>query len=336
MSHLRAHRLLSVAMQRIERGEKPRHIMHAIKGAVEDLQDPFAGEIDEFLKEKTRKGGGSDINDSNGDGGDGGELANDPNEELREDGESSDSPQEEIEERMEEAAEEEPGLNDDMPGDTPQDAPQQEAEDKYEDEQEEAKDDKADELEERKKDIQDEIDKVQKEDEKYAESALREIAKIAQERGYSALANRFIKASVGGVADLFNDLLMREYLQRDISVNYFYVFDDTHAEYLKDHFKSEKGRMVYLQKAILDLGGTPTLKRLAIPPVNPLTSDGVMALITEMERQAVTEYLAAAKTLEGYPEYATLKVWLETVASEEATDTKEMEKLDHGATDKAE
>jgi hypothetical protein len=315
MSHLRAHRLLSIAMQRLERGDKKTTILHAIKGAVEDLQDPFAGEIDDFLKERD---GGADTPTGN----------EDPNEELREDESrvDQDAPQEEAEDKLNE----ETPVSDDMPGDTPQDAPQEEAEDKYDEEQEDTDDEKVDELQQRKQDIQKEIDKVQKQSEEYAESALRKIAVLAKNRGFTGLANKFYKVTAGGIIEIINNLLMKEYLQRDIAINYYYLFDESHSEYLKNHFESEKGRMVHLQKTIVELGASPTLRRLSIPPVNPLNSEGVMGVITELERQAVAEYLAAAKSLEGMAEYTTLKVWLEKVATEEADDTAEMDKLVQG------
>ena len=316
MSHLRAHRLLSVAMQRLERGEGKKNILHAIKGAVEDLQDPFAGEIDEFLEEKHGSGHDTPTGEE------------DPNEEFREEKSRVDEehPQEESEDKLEE----ETPAGEEMPGDTPQEDPKEESEDRLEEEVEEAGDDKVSELEQRKQDIQQEIDKVQQQSEEYAESTLRKIAAIAKKRGHLSLANKFYKVTASGIVEILNNLLMKEYLQRDIAINYYYLFDETHSEYLKSHFESEKGRMVHLQKTIVQAGGTPTLRRLAIPPVNPLSSEGVMGVVTELERQAVAEYLAAAKSLEGLAEYASIKVWLESVASEEADDTKEMENLQNG------
>lgn len=319
MSHIRAHRLLSVAMQRLERGEKVKDILHAIKGAAETLQDPFAGEIDEFLKEKQSGGGGGDYSD-----GEGSELASDdPNEKYREEDSrvDIDAPQEEAEDKLEE----ETPPQDQLPGDEEQDAPQEEAEDRLEEEQEEADDEKVDELEKRKQDIQQEIDKVQRQNEEYAESTLKKIAAIAKQRGYLSIANQLYKISAGGVVEILNNLLMKEYLQRDVAVNYYYLFDASYNNYLKEHFDSEKERVAYLQKAIVQLGATPTTQRLSIPPVNPLSCEGVIALITELEKQAVAEYIAAAKSLEDMPEYMTLKSWLLGIATDEAEDVQEME-----------
>jgi len=327
MSHIRAHRLLSIAMQRLERGEKKKSILHAIKGAVEDLQDPFAGEIDEFLKEKQQRENPNEALRKNGEGDDPQEEAEDKltEEEPASDDMPGDTPQDDPQEEAEDKLTEEEPASDDLPGDTPQDDPQENAEDKYDEAEEESQE--ADELEKRKQDIQKEIDKVQQKNEDYAESALRAIAKLAKQRGYAALANKFVKATAGGVVDILNDLLMKEYLQRDVAINYYYLFDAGHSKYLKEHFESEKGRMVYLQRCIVDFGATPTTRRLSIPPVNPLTPGAVMGLIIELEKQAVVDYLAAAKSIEGFPEYTTLKVWLEGVANEEAQDTKEMKQL---------
>lgn len=297
---LKAHRMLSVAMHRLERGENKKDILRAIKSAVEEIQDPFVGDIDEFLIEKNK--------------------SKDPNEVLREEESrvDTDHPQEDAEEKLEDEELYQPSTHND---------PQEEAKEKLEDEQINTNEEKLSELEQRKLDIQTEIDKVQQQNEQYAESSLRNIAALAKDRGYLSLANKFYKVTASGIIDILNNLLMKEYLQRDIFVNYYYVFDDSHSQYLKQHFDSEKGRMVNLQKLIVDAGGTPTLTRLAIPPVNPLSSEGVMALVAEMEKQAVSEYLSAAESLEGLSEYAAIKVWLESVAKEEADDLREMENL---------
>jgi len=324
MSQLRAHRLLSIAMRRLERGEGSKSILHAIKGTVEELKDPFAGEIDDFLADKASKSGGEETDEAEETGEDAEEdpvetieeakepETGNPNEDLRNDSGEEDHPQEAAEDELEE----ETPAGDDMPGDTPQDAPQEELEDKAEDEAEDTSEEKVDELEKRKQDLNKEIDKVQQTDDQI-ESALRSIAALAKKRGYPALANKFIKASRGGVVEILNNLLMKEYQQRDIAINYYYLFDDSQKSYLIEHFEAEKGRIVYLQNAIVGLGGTPSIQRLVIPPVNPLAAEGVMALNVELEKQAVVEYLAAADSLEGLAEFASLKIWLQSVAIDE-------------------
>jgi len=351
MSQLRAHRLLSIAMRRLERGEGSKSILHAIKGTVEELKDPFAGEIDDFLADKASKSGGEETDEAEETGEDAEEdpvetieeakepETGNPNEDLRNDSGEEDHPQEAAEDELEEetpAGDDMPGDTpqdapqeeledelqdetpavDDMPGDTPQDAPQEELEDKAEDEAEDTSEEKVDELEKRKQDLNKEIDKVQQTDDQI-ESALRSIAALAKKRGYPALANKFIKASRGGVVEILNNLLMKEYQQRDIAINYYYLFDDSQKSYLIEHFEAEKGRIVYLQNAIVGLGGTPSIQRLVIPPVNPLAAEGVMALNVELEKQAVVEYLAAADSLEGLAEFASLKIWLQSVAIDE-------------------
>lgn len=328
MSQLRAHRLLSIAMRRLERGEDSKSVLHAIKGTVEELKDPFAGEIDDFLADKEadkEAGKAKEISDD-----DPVETIEDaqepetgnPNEDLRDDSNVvEDGPQELAEDELSD----EMPAQDEMPGDTPQEAPQEELEDRAEEEVEDASEEKVTELEKRKQDLDKEIDKVQQQTEDKVESALRSIAALAKKRGYPALANKFIKASRGGVVEILNNLLMKEYQQRDIAVNYYYLFDDSQKSYLIEHFEAEKGRIVYLQNAIIGLGSTPTTQRLAIPPVNPLAAEGVMALNAELEKQAVAEYMAAANSLEGMAEFASLKSWLGLVGVEEQEDVGEFE-----------
>jgi len=326
MRQLRAHRLLSIAMRRLERGEDTRSVLHAIKGTVEELKDPFAGEIDDFLadRESAKSGGEPEDTEEAEDPVETIEEAEEPetgnpNEDLRNDSDiENEHPQDQAEDELD--AETPQSNEEEMPGDTPQEAPQEELEDKVDEEVEEASEEKVDELEERKEDLNEEIDKVQKQTEDQVESTLRKIAAMAKLRGYLDIANKFIKASQGGVVEILNNLLMKEYLQRDIAINYYYLFDDSQKDYLSAHFESEKARIAYLQNVIISLGGVPTTQRLTIPPINPTAPESVMALNVEFEKQAVTEYLAAAKSLEGLDEYASLKVWLEAVAVKEGQD----------------
>lgn len=323
MSQLRAHRLLSTALRRLEQGSNRKGVIAAIKGSVEELKDPFAGEIDEFLADKEAQ----KTQDSTEEVEQGreGTTEEDPNETFREDGvPGTDHPQEQAEEDLGD----ETDVVDEMPGDTAQEAPQEELEDKVDDEVEEAAEDKVEELEDQKEEISEEIDQVEKQTaDDPIEASLRKIAIIAKKRGYHSLANKFIKATTGGVVEILNNLLMKEYHQRDIAVNYYYLFDDAQKSYLIEHFNSEKARIAYLQTAIVDLGGVPTTQRLSIPPVNPLSSESVIALNVELEKQAIAEYMAAAQSLDGMMEYASLKIWLEGVGKEEEEDAGEFEQL---------
>ena len=320
MSQLRAHRLLSTALRRLEQGSNRRSVMAAIKSSVEELKDPFAGEIDDFLAEKEaqktkpEEAPADEVSETE-----------DPNETFRDGGvPGADHPQDQAEDELDN----ETGGADEMPGDVAQEAPQDKLEDKVEEEAEETAEDKVEELEDQQEEIDEEIEKVEKQTpEDPIEASLRRIAILAKKRGYHSLANKFIKATTGGVVEILNNLLMKEYSQRDIAVNYYYLFDDAQKSYLIEHFNSEKERIVYLQNAIVELGGVPTTQRLSIPPVNPLSADAVIALNVEMEKQSVAEYLAAAQSLDGMMEYASLKTWLESIGREEEEDANEFERL---------
>jgi len=331
MNQMKVHKFLTMALQKTELGESRESILETVKNALAEIGDPFAGEIDEFLADKQNK----DVDQADGseseeaDEGlpeEEGETLQDDIKEKAED--ETNYEETDIEEHPQEGSEDKVKEESEVPIVENKD-PQEQLEEDLEAEKEESDEAKVEELKETQEESQKEIDKLEQQNDEYVESALRYIAKEARKRGHANIAYKFIKATAGGAVEMLNNLLRQEYLQRDVYVNYIYLFEDGSAEktYLADHFKSESYRVEYLQKAIVQLGGIPTKQRLAIPPISSNNCGAVISLNAELERQGISEYLAAAKSLEGLPEYASLKSWLEQVANEEKEDKEEMEQL---------
>ena len=329
MNQLQAHRKLKLALDMLEKGLDSKDIVSVVKASMDDLGDPFAGEIDDFLKEKQDQSGvddGTDDTETDVTVEDE-ETLNDeavPVDEpvnLGDNTPEPDHPQEEAEDAVEEESV--------VPEIDNEDSPQEELEDEYEETTEEAAEDKVEELEQTQDTTDQEIDKLENQVESFVESKLRAISAEVQKRGFRTLAYHFIAATNAGVVDTLNSLLLREYQQRDTLMHYLYLFDNDEQKkkYLLDHFDGERNRLAFLQKQIKELGGNPTTSRLSILPVTPATPEGVLALNAQLERQAAADYLAAAKSLEIYPEHAALKSWLESVAQDETKDMQDMQKL---------
>jgi bacterioferritin (cytochrome b1) len=125
------------------------------------------------------------------------------------------------------------------------------------------------------------------------------------------IANKFIKASSIGIVETLNNLIMHEFLIRDILENYSYLFE---ASVAIDTAKYKpRDSLLFLQKQIIFLGGKPTTQRLAIPAINPCSYDSVIELIKESTRKLIESYLLAIASIENEQKYLTLKVMLQKI-----------------------
>jgi len=310
MNKYKIHKMLSNVLHDIERNENDSKIVNSIRIIAEELKDPFASSIDEFLIEK----------------------------------ESKEHPQEASEETLKEEATDyqQPDVSDEHPQDqskdelkeesidyqepTKQENPQDQAEDEMSDEVIESGEDSGESEKdiEDKKDIeldesrskQDELErKVEEETESVKdskiESALKKLGSDIDKRGYPKIANIFIKASTTGIVETLNNLLMREFLIRDILENYAYLFTPETVRLAKQYKPKES--ILYLQRQIVSLNGKPTSQRLSIPAINPASADGVLELIKVHDRKIIAAYLAAIKDIEEEDRYLTLKIMFERI-----------------------
>ena len=199
MNQRKAQRLLKIAIDRLERDEPVLKVMQSIKASVEELGDPFAGEIDEYLEEKSQTGGDDPGEHAEQEMADEGAPVRDLN--------TPDLNQKDLEQKLEEEGSE-------VPDDTvDDDSPQEQLEDQADEEQEEAGEDKVEELERKQRDLQKEIEQINEQTDRAVESSLRAIARVARERGHDKLATKFAMASDGGIVETLNDLLMKEHQQ---------------------------------------------------------------------------------------------------------------------------
>lgn len=281
-----AKRLLYIAQRKLENGASNEDVMTITKKALAalevvasgEIQDPFAGSLEEFLSEKEA---------------------------------NKDSPQEKLEEKLEEES----------------DIPEEDKE-----KTQEVLKEKISEESEPMKDVTDTPDVVieEKSDEMKADAKIRELAKAAEERGYPSLASQILMASEFGILDALNTLLQKEYLQRDLYETYDYlIFGPSSVgirEHLREHMEEETEHVRILQRYIVSMGGKPTLERLPVPEINPLSLGGILKKDLELERDAVTSYTTQIKALESDENYTSLRVDLENILVVEQEHTHDLER----------
>jgi len=325
MNRYLTHSIAKTIIRCIENNGTDAKLAKLMEVLAEELKDPFSSSIDEFLIDKQKKESGEDKKDSEE------EESSEPSQEQ----ESNDEhPQEQsIDELKDEAVEYKEPKEQEHPKDSAvdemkkeaidyekpveQNAPQEKASDKLVDEVKDANVDNKEEIEsdesnesavesvESDKEEEDEDTETKDKNETQIESSLKRLGAEIFKRGYSHLANRFIMASSEGILTVLNNLLMKEFLIRDILENYSYLFISLGicAERHKP-----KESILYLQKQIIALGGKPTPQRLAIPAINPASEEGILALVKEHEANLISDYLAAIKTIEAEDKYLTLKI----------------------------
>lgn len=257
--------------------------------AEETIQDPYSGSIDEFLAEKQNK-------------------QSEPNEQSE-----KSEPSESVQDKAVENLEEETGKDHIEPEQQNlANDPQEHLEEKSEDVQEESAEESLESLEDKKKQLEDRISTLKSDSEKesFIESKLKKIASSITDRGYTSLASSFLKV-IGGVPEILNRLLMKEYLILDIMNNYYYLFEGSSLESYKKFDPKEV--IKFLQQQIVSLKGVPTIQRLSIPDVNPASAEGIIVLIKEYEKVLITEYQQAIKNIVMEPQLGILKLNLENI-----------------------
>jgi len=160
-----------------------------------------------------------------------------------------------------------------------------------------------------------------------AEARVKSILSDLRSKGYPILANRVSKAAFGNPAEVLNNLLLKEYQQRDVCDSYGYILAQDQALYnkVKEHFDRESPRLAFLQKCVVSLKGKPVSSRLAVPALSQTTPQGVIALHLQMELENIGDYEAAIMTLS--EEHASIKAELSKILNEEIADAAEFSDL---------
>ena len=289
MNRFKLHTIANNILKEIEHDGTNKTISTLVKVFAEELKDPFASSIDEFLENKQA----ADKND-------GGE--NNKQEEKEESGESgesveskeSDHPQEQAEEELEEEA-----IDYQEPEES--DHPQEQVEDELQEQTEDATED----AEENKGGIEKEMDSIRDKRDSEVESSLKRLGNEISKRGHQHLANRFIAASSDGLIGILNDLLMKEILIKDTIENYSYL---TNFKATAKIGLVQKDNILFLQKQIVSLGGKPTTQRLLIPNVK-----GIHVTLAKYKKRIAADYTAAIQFLGDSSDYLTLKTTLQKI-----------------------
>ena len=343
MNRFKLHTIANNILKEIEHDGTNKTISTLVKVFAEELKDPFASSIDEFLESKQAadKNDGGENNkqeekeekeekEESGESGESGESKESDHpqeqaeEELEEEAidyqkpEESDNPQEQAEEELEEEA-----IDYQKPEEV--DHPQEQAEEELEeeaidyqepeesdhpqeqveDELQEQTEDATEDAEENKGGIEKEMDSIRDKRDSEVESSLKRLGNEISKRGHQHLANRFIAASSDGLIGILNDLLMKEILIKDTIENYSYL---TNFKATAKIGLVQKDNILFLQKQIVSLGGKPTTQRLLIPNVK-----GIHVTLAKYKKRIAADYTAAIQFLGDSSDYLTLKTTLQKI-----------------------
>lgn len=264
-------------------GALPVHKIGASVETVSNYGDPFADEMEEFIKEK------------------------------------QESPQVEMEDKLEQI--------DQLPEELKKESPQEKLELKLEKEGSENPE---------IKDIspQEKLEtRLEKETTAASNNAIASISRIASEvagAGNTDLAHRILIAAGLDVVEMLQDLLMREYEQRDLYESYDYLMLGPEAiaiqEHLQEHLDQEMEHIRVLHRYLTHVNVRPTLERLPVPNITPLSLQGILSKDLELEKAAVEKYTSAIHRLEELPEWTSLRVDLENILSEEQEHVHDIER----------
>lgn len=127
--------------------------------------------------------------------------------------------------------------------------------------------------------------------------------------------------------NLLEDLIVDEYLQRDVYETYNYhlfgLSSSTIQEHLAKHMAEEEGHIKTLQRFLMEVEAEPITFRKTIPEISP-PSQNILRTNLELEKTAVEKYSKAIRLLEtpGWAaEYGTkhsaLRVELENILIQE-------------------
>lgn len=130
------------------------------------------------------------------------------------------------------------------------------------------------------------------------------------------------------IIPLLQELLQREFLQRDIYETYSYYLFGLHSpaiqDHLKQHLQEEQLHIETLQRYLMGLGAKPMVERAVIPIINPLSLEAILDINFELEQEAVKKYSEAIEFLERKVEYTSIRVDLEDILKQEQEHTHDL------------
>lgn len=133
------------------------------------------------------------------------------------------------------------------------------------------------------------------------------------------------------IITLLENLLLAEYLQRDVYETYsFYILGVASGpvqEHLLTHRKEEEQHIATLQRYLVSLGAEPLLKRLSIPDISP-PLENILREDLKLERSAVKNYSEAVRYLEKLDsaQYKSLQIDLENILVQEQEHVHDLER----------
>lgn len=150
------------------------------------------------------------------------------------------------------------------------------------------------------------------------------------------LAYRVFAASLEGgeVVRMLQDLLKKEYHQRDLYQAYDYLLLGHESislqEHLQEHMAEEMEHIRTLHRYLTNLGELPTLQRDPIEDLSKtgnLNVKGILSIDLVHEKDAVDSYTKAIRFLErSAPEFTALRVDLENILSMEMEHVHDLER----------
>lgn len=167
---------------------------------------------------------------------------------------------------------------------------------------------------------------------------MKNLKKIAQDLIQSnqhSLAYKLLSATDSGhqIIAMLQELLKKEYLQRDLYETYDFLLFGSEAialqEHLKEHLEEEMEHIRVLQRYLVSMGALPTLDRLPLKDLGSLESlnlKSILELDLKYEREAVENYSKSIAALEGQEEFTALRVDLENILSAESEHTHDLER----------
>lgn len=123
------------------------------------------------------------------------------------------------------------------------------------------------------------------------------------------------------IIKLLNELLLREYLQRDVYETYgYWLFGYSSSplqSHLKNHMMEEMEHIEILQRYLMHLGAQPLVERIEIPQIKNPSLRKILEFDLELEDDAVSRYTNAIEFLEDKKEYTSLRVDIENILVQE-------------------
>lgn len=153
---------------------------------------------------------------------------------------------------------------------------------------------------------------------------------VAANSGREEMEEIFGRIDKDDLIETIQDLLLEEYLQRDVYENYRYLLFGPDGigvkEHLEEHMLEEMEHIDILQRYLVSLGGIPSTDRKKIPVPEEYSLDGLMKLNLELENNAVEKYSLIINGLSEIPEHIAIRIDLENILVQEQEHVHDLER----------